>query len=157
MGKEKKSMMKNESMMDEPEARGSALRNNKKVSSEDVTNTNDTDAADEFWDVLRVIEDPNETCNCRTEQCEYKVVVVWAIASDPTDEWPLCEECQEKDFGGWPANITPPKHVLSSVHKEDEETPESKEAADEKDSDEVAREEKTEDTAQATPTADNDE
>jgi hypothetical protein len=39
MGNTKKSTMKNESKMDEQEA--GASRNNKKVSSEDDTNTND--------------------------------------------------------------------------------------------------------------------
>jgi hypothetical protein len=75
---------------------------------------------------------------------------VWATASDPTDEWPLCEECQEKEFGG-----IPPTSIQSDVHNEDEQVPDSKEAADDKEQpDDVAREEKTEETAQATPTAD---
>jgi hypothetical protein len=168
MGKGKKSTTKNESKMDELEAGSSASsRNNKKVSSEDVTNTNDTDAplnstgspttdsaADEVWDILRVIEDPNDTCCCRTEECESMAVAVWASTSDPTEEWPMCEKCQEKDFGGWPANITPPKHAQSSVDNEDDEAPDPKETSDEKEPDEVATEEKAEETAQATPTAD---
>jgi hypothetical protein len=142
MGKGKKSTMKHESKMDEPEAAGGVSRNNKKVSTEDVTNTNDTDAplnstgspttdsTDDSWEVVPVFEDPHDTCDCRTEECESKAVVVWATASDPTDEWLLCEVCQEKDFGSWPANITPPKEVQSNVHNEDEEAPDSKEAGD---------------------------
>jgi hypothetical protein len=155
MGKTKRSTMKNESKLNEQEA-GAASRNNKKVSSEDDTNTNDidaplnstgsptTDSADDQWDVLRVFEDPNDSCECRTEECKSKAVVVWATTLDPTDEWPLCEECQEKDFGGWPANVTPPTHIQSNAHNEDEG----------KESCEVATEEKTEQTADATSTAD---
>jgi hypothetical protein len=153
MGKGKKSTMKNESKMDEPaDASGGASRNNKKVSSEDVTNTNDTDAplnstgspttdsTVEVWDVLRVIEDPNDTCCCRMEECKSKAVVVWATNLDPTDEWPMCEECQQKVFRRWPTNITPPKH--------------SKEAADDDEPDDEPDEVATEEKAQARPAAD---
>jgi hypothetical protein len=133
-----KSTMMHESKMDEPEA--GASRNNKKISSEDDTNTNDaplnftgsptTDLVDEVWDVVRVFEDPNDACDCRHEECKSKAVVVWATTSDLTDECPLCEECQELDFGGWPETITPPKHIQSKVNNEGKETRPPKEAAD---------------------------
>ena len=142
--------MKHESKMDAQEA-GAASRNNKrKVSSEDDPNTNDTDAplnstgspttdsADEVWDIVRVFEDPNDACECRTEECKSKAVVAWAATSDPTEEWPLCEECQEKDFGGWPENITPPAYIQSKLHNTDEEMPDPRDLADDKEPDEVA-------------------
>jgi hypothetical protein len=94
MAKGKKNTMKHESKMDEPEAGKS--RNNNKVSSEDDTNDTDaplnstcnptTDTADETWDVLRVFQDPKNACDCRTEECESKAVVVWAGTLDPTGE-----------------------------------------------------------------------
>jgi hypothetical protein len=158
MGKGKKNTMKNESKVGEQEA--GASRKKQKVSSED--NTNDaplnstciptTDPADEKWDVVRVLEDPS-ACDCRTPECESKAVVVWATTLDPTDEWPMCEKCQETDFGGWPDNFTPPKHVQSNVHNEDAATPDPKETQG-KEPDEVATEDQTEETAEDTPTAD---
>jgi hypothetical protein len=95
--------MKHESKVGEQEA--GASRKNNKVSSED--DTNDTDAP------LNSTYRPERL---RTPECESKAVVVWAISLNPTDEWPLCEDCQEKDFGGLPENTTSPNHVQSEVH-----------------------------------------
>jgi hypothetical protein len=161
MGKGKKNTRKNESMMDKQEA--GASRKNKKVSSDDDTNTNDAplnstciltaDPADEVWDVwdvVRVLHAPS-ACACRTPECESKAVVVWAVTLDPTDEWPLCQECQERDFGVSPADISPPKRVEFNVHHEDDQTLDSKQA-DDQEPDEIATEEETEGMVKDTST-----
>jgi hypothetical protein len=157
MGKGKKNTMKHESKVDEQEA--GASRKKQKVSSEDDTNdatlnstgSPATDPAEEVWDVVRVLEDP-KTCDCRTPECESKAVAVWAGTLDLTDEWPLCQECQERDFGVSPADITPPKRVESNAQNGDTATPVPNET-DDKEPDEVATEEKIEATTQDATTA----
>jgi hypothetical protein len=147
MVKGKKSTMSKESKVDGKGA--GASKNNNKVSPEDdkndaplnSTTSPTTDPAEAKWDIVRVLEDPN-ACDCRTGKCERKAVAVWASNLDPTDEWPMCKVCQEKDFTD-----------------EDEQESESKET-DDKESEEVATEEQAEqaeqieETAEDTPTAD---
>jgi hypothetical protein len=68
---------------------------------------------DEVWDTVRVLEETHR-CDCRTDDCTNKAVVVWASNSDPADEWPLCVPCQEKDFGGWLEGVAPPAYLETS-------------------------------------------
>ena len=67
MGNTKKSTMKNESKMGEQEA--GASRNNKKVSSEDDTNTNDAPLNSTGSPTTDSADDSNDACECRTEEC----------------------------------------------------------------------------------------
>jgi hypothetical protein len=61
---------------------------------------------DAIWDVVHVIG-KDETVCCRTEECEEVAVATWAMDLDPDDKWPLCEPCQDKEFGGWPEGLGP--------------------------------------------------
>eukprot|EP00529_Nitzschia_sp_RCC80_P008035 CAMPEP_0113513062 /NCGR_PEP_ID=MMETSP0014_2-20120614/39658_1 /TAXON_ID=2857 /ORGANISM="Nitzschia sp." /LENGTH=1242 /DNA_ID=CAMNT_0000409433 /DNA_START=167 /DNA_END=3895 /DNA_ORIENTATION=+ /assembly_acc=CAM_ASM_000159 len=67
----------------------------------------DDEEAEEEWDVVRVIPTDEENITCRTEDCCEQAVVVWASSLDPADEWPVCEDCQLEDFGGWPEGVFP--------------------------------------------------
>ena len=65
------------------------------------------------WDLVTVLDDSKEqerAINCRT--CAATAVAIWQSTDDPNglDLWPLCEPCQEKDFGGWPDDdkVDPP-------------------------------------------------
>lgn len=71
-----------------------------------------------IWDIVRIITkdkegNKNEAVDdepkllCRTEECKRQAVSVWAVDTNPTDEWPICEECQEKEFGGYPEGLNP--------------------------------------------------
>jgi hypothetical protein len=61
---------------------------------------------DEIWDIVHVIG-KDETICCRTEECEEAAVATWAMNLDPDDKWPLCEPCQDREFGGWPEGLGP--------------------------------------------------
>jgi hypothetical protein len=43
------------------------------------------------------------------DNCKEPVVAVWAESTNPTDRWPLCEQHQESEFGGWPEGVEPPE------------------------------------------------
>lgn len=55
-----------------------------------VSNSNSNN--EESWDVVRLCKD-QESCR----MCEKEAVSVWAAQAD--DEWPLCESCQQLEFG----------------------------------------------------------
>ena len=90
----------------------------------------DEEEAEETWDLVRLIlqdgvgektnknkaEDDgggaaaggsNKFC-CRTDGCTNEARVVWANNLNPNDEWPLCLACQEKDFDGFPDDLSLP-------------------------------------------------
>ena len=96
------------SPLDDPEKNPHEPEANNTLTSEETEVELQEDA--EQWDFVKVIDQDTESCACRTDDCGNKAVVVWQSSFDPKGEdvWPLCEECQEKDFGGWPENLTPP-------------------------------------------------
>jgi hypothetical protein len=54
------------------------------------------------WDVLRDLDDASSGgphAKCRMDGCAKGAVRVWVETSQPSDEWPLCEECELKEFG----------------------------------------------------------
>lgn len=69
----------------------------------------DNDSGD-LWDLVRVLSSPPTpsesesvaNATCRMDGCNNKAIVVWAQQRHPEDEWPMCETCQESEFGGWP-------------------------------------------------------
>ena len=81
----------------------------KKKSNEDV----------EQWDFVKVIDQAKEPCGCRTENCKNEAVAVWQSNFDTKGEdvWPLCEECQEEDFGGWPDELTARGTATKTIDK----------------------------------------
>lgn len=75
-------------------------------------NNNDDDYDDDMeeeWDVVRVIPTAEEKVVCRSEDCYEQAVVIWASSLDPSSEWPVCEDCQLSEFGGWPEGVFPIK------------------------------------------------
>jgi len=42
---------------------------------------------------------------CRMEACKNTAVSIWATNLKPDDPWPMCETCQETEFGGWPQGM----------------------------------------------------
>lgn len=69
-----------------------------------------------LWDLIKILD---KTCRdvCRMEGCNRTAMVVWAENLNPTDTWPLCEECQEHEFGGWPVDVKPPPNEDSKPKK----------------------------------------
>lgn len=67
----------------------------------------EADDEEGIWDVVRVIPTAEERIVCRHENCKVQAVAVWASSDDLHDEWPLCEECQLLEFGGWPEGVDP--------------------------------------------------
>lgn len=64
--------------------------------------------SEEVWDLLEV----NTNCECRMDGCKKKSVAIWA--ADPKDLWPVCHDCQELEFGGWPEGVEPLQENLES-------------------------------------------
>ena len=76
-----------------------------------VSNGGEENEEEEVWDIVHVaVEGKDETC--RTDGCEQVAVATWATNKVPDEKWPLCEACQEKDFGGWPEGFE--RHAESS-------------------------------------------
>jgi hypothetical protein len=67
------------------------------------------DDAEEEWDVVRVIPTDEEKVACRSDDCCEQAVVIWASSLNLSDEWPMCEDCQLTEFGGWPEGVFPIK------------------------------------------------
>eukprot|EP00536_Pseudo-nitzschia_multiseries_P009824 jgi/Psemu1/325786/estExt_fgenesh1_pg.C_2860001 len=67
----------------------------------------DNGEVSEVWDIIRVIPTAEEKIECRYENCSKQAVATWASDKAPDDKWPLCEECQLEDFGGWPEGVDP--------------------------------------------------
>ena len=59
------------------------------------------------WDLVRVIPATEKKVKCRHDDCSNRAVAVWATDKHPEDEWPLCEEHQLEEFGGWPEGVEP--------------------------------------------------
>lgn len=78
------------------------------------------DEAEEVWDILRVIETTDgSTLGCRMEDCKAQAVVVWKSNLDAEDDvWPMCEACQETEFGGWPEGVDRPRHDAGDTNKD---------------------------------------
>lgn len=57
---------------------------------------------DEIWDIVHVIPTDGDQITCRNKNCSQNAVVSWASNLDPEDTWDICEDCQQKEFGGWP-------------------------------------------------------
>jgi hypothetical protein len=72
------------------------------------------EVSDEIWDIMHVIG-KDETVCCRTEECEEAAVAIWGTNLDPDDKWPLCESCQDKEFGGWPEGLDPSAKASANV------------------------------------------
>jgi len=60
-----------------------------------------------IWDLIRVIPATEEKVECRHDDCCNRAVAVWATDEHSEDEWPLCEEHQLEEFGGWPEGVEP--------------------------------------------------
>jgi alkylated DNA repair dioxygenase AlkB len=70
---------------------------------------NNSDGYDEpeIWDLKRQIR-RNQECGCHTPDCTEQAIAVWASnKTTAANEWFTCEECQLKDFGGWPEGEVP--------------------------------------------------
>ena len=57
---------------------------------------------DEIWDIVHVIPTDGDQITCRNNNCSQNAVVSWASNLNPEDTWDICEDCQQKEFGGWP-------------------------------------------------------
>jgi hypothetical protein len=88
----------------------------------------DDEQVEEIWDLVRLILDDScnkktnnkegdddvvgteesKKCRCRSEGCTNEARVVWANNLNPSDEWPLCLACQQKDFNGFPDDLSLP-------------------------------------------------
>ena len=79
------------------------------------------DEKEEVWDMVRVIP-TKEKCACRTEGCKGIAVATWASNLEPDDEWDTCEDCQLKDFGGWPEGVDHPDDENEEIQDQEEET-----------------------------------
>ena len=64
----------------------------------------------ELWDVVCVIPTDKEKVECRMKGCKCRAVTIWGSNINPEDKWPMCEECQLKEYGGWPEGVDPIKH-----------------------------------------------
>jgi hypothetical protein len=69
---------------------------------------------EETWDIVRVVPTAEEKLKCRHEKCNGQAVAVWASSADLQDEWPLCEECQLQELGGWPEGVDPVERELDA-------------------------------------------
>jgi hypothetical protein len=61
---------------------------------------------EEVWDIERVVP-MTEKLGCRADGCRENAVAIWSTNLDLEDKWPMCEDCQLKDFGGWPEGVEP--------------------------------------------------
>ena len=67
----------------------------------------------ELWNVIRVIP-MDQKVECRMDGCKCQAVAIWGSNIDPEDKWSMCEECQLKEYGGWPDGVDPIKHSTTS-------------------------------------------
>ena len=68
--------------------------------AQDKGDTKQTAESQEIWRMVRVLGFENDDILvCRTEQCDKNAVSLW-MAGNTAEEWPFCESCQEKQFGG---------------------------------------------------------
>ena len=106
------------SPLDGPETKPNEPEANDTLTSDDMEVESQEDV--EQWDFVKLIDQAQESCACRTDGCGNKAVVVWQSSFDPMgeDTWPLCEECQEQDFGGWPEELTPPSIAAKAADKD---------------------------------------
>lgn len=107
---------------------------NQKVSSSQGNNDEVTDNEPEVWDVVKVINPKEcEKPTCRLDGCKETAVAVWAVKNNPDDTWPVCEECQVTEFGGWPEGVEPPEDddTEQSVPKDEHENQTAGEAKQE--------------------------
>ena len=73
--------------------------------AQDKGNTKKMGESREIWRLVRVLGlEKDDSFTCRTMQCEKNAVSLW-MAGNTSEEWPVCEACQEKDFGGWPEGM----------------------------------------------------
>jgi hypothetical protein len=79
-----------------------------KVSTEtdNEVQTNE-DEEDEVWDVVEVLSSDKKGPRCRMKPCKKYAVAIWASNQNVKDTWPMCEKCQETEFGGWPEGMDP--------------------------------------------------
>lgn len=89
-------------------------KDNEKVSSQ----SNQDSETPELWDAVEVVTKGN--IPCRMEQCRENAVVVWASNLKPEDLWPMCEDCQLEQFGGWPDGMEPSNKSSQRLPSQDD-------------------------------------
>jgi len=63
------------------------------------------DGPQSVWDMIRVLEAADGAIPCRMDGCDRRAVSVWKdLATLSDDDFPICEPCQEVEFGGWPVD-----------------------------------------------------
>ncbi|GKY96953.1 hypothetical protein MPSEU_000654300 [Mayamaea pseudoterrestris] len=81
------------------------------IKKEAVDMKEETSEEDDVWDLKRILLGNNHdgcfVATCRTADCSGKAIAIWTSSADPSDEWPLCEQCQDDEFGGWPEGMEP--------------------------------------------------
>jgi hypothetical protein len=85
-------------------------------------NYSSADSNDEVWDIIKKIASPCDSIQCRMDDCPRSAVAIWASSLNPDDTWPICEECQATEFGGWPEEekISSSESTTSVIVTEDE-------------------------------------
>jgi hypothetical protein len=93
----------------------------KTKTKDDTKKVSETHEEEEVWDLVRVIP-KKEKVICRTEGCKEQAVATWASNLEPDEKWNLCEDCQLKDFGGWPEGTEPDQGEEEGDDQKDETT-----------------------------------
>lgn len=74
----------------------------------------------EIWDIKRAYtaKERSKSCPkmCMSDECKNVACAAWASNKDPDNLWETCEDCQVRDFGGWPEDFEIPE----GFHDEEE-------------------------------------
>jgi hypothetical protein len=106
-----------------------------KVSANIPDGSNDekesVDETPEVWDIVEVLMEKGNSkvhSTCLMDGCSGRSVAVWATNLEPDDKWPMCEDCQLSEFGGWPAGIERAKNPEEGTQDVQEKQHESDQA-----------------------------
>lgn len=66
---------------------------------------------EEIWGAVEVLPPSSSSSSrsCDAPDCDRRAVAAWASNLAPDASWYVCEECQKRDFGGWPDDAPLPR------------------------------------------------
>ncbi len=91
---------------------------------QETTPTCADDESVEIWDIKRAYTAKERASssakNCMSDECTNVAFAAWASNKDPNNQWDTCEDCQVREFGGWPEDFEFPGGFDDDDENEDD-------------------------------------
>jgi hypothetical protein len=107
----------------------SNLEQHEQAQEQETTPPYTDDESVEIWDIKHAYTAKERSASCAkmcmSDECRNVAFAAWVSNKDPDNHWETCEDCQVRDFGGWPEDFELP----DGFHDDDEDDEKSDSSA----------------------------